>query len=154
MPGANAPAAKNTRKTRHGHTGNTRHSPRNGFTAYFALPGDRALLPPSPAGPYRKLDTSVEMSGPHDLAVRIGIARLARQPRPPHPAPTSVTFAKRPSEWDGMREVLEMICPTGKAEFCPSCRFVAPSAPTGSCNTVIMQHEDTKRDIFEDPGSS
>ena len=35
---------------RHGHTGNTRHFPRNGFTAYFALsPGGQALLSPSPA---------------------------------------------------------------------------------------------------------
>src|SRR6267378_2640006 len=30
-------------------------------------------------GTYRKLDTSVEMSGPHDFTVRIGIARLARR---------------------------------------------------------------------------
>src|SRR5882757_7447353 len=27
----------NTRVSHHGHTGFTRHSPRNGFTAYFAL---------------------------------------------------------------------------------------------------------------------
>src|SRR6185369_1312966 len=32
----------------HGHTGFTRHSPRNGFNGFLrALPGDRALLPPS-----------------------------------------------------------------------------------------------------------
>ena len=30
-------------------------------------------------GTYRKLDTSVEVSGPHDFTVRIGIARLARR---------------------------------------------------------------------------
>src|SRR5712664_3517601 len=30
-------------------------------------------------GTYRKLDTSVEMSGPHDFTVRFGLARLARQ---------------------------------------------------------------------------
>src|SRR4030081_1702098 len=30
-------------------------------------------------GTYRKLDTSVEISGPHDLAVRSNIARLARR---------------------------------------------------------------------------
>jgi hypothetical protein len=52
MPGADAPAAArgvvNTRVSHHGHTGNTRHSPRNGFNSlYRALPGDRALLPPS-----------------------------------------------------------------------------------------------------------
>ena len=54
MPGAGAPAAArvlvvSTRVSHHGHTGNTRHSPRNGFNGVFrALPGDRALLPPSP----------------------------------------------------------------------------------------------------------
>jgi hypothetical protein len=34
----------------HGHTGFTRHSPRNGFNGFLrALPGDRALLSPSSA---------------------------------------------------------------------------------------------------------
>src|SRR5437764_9459404 len=34
----------------HGHTGDTRHSPRNGFNGFLrALPGDRACLPPSSA---------------------------------------------------------------------------------------------------------
>ena len=42
MPGARcarslACSVKNTRVSHHGHTGNTRHSPRNGFTAYFVL---------------------------------------------------------------------------------------------------------------------
>jgi len=37
MPGADAPAAKSTRVMRHGHTAITRHSPRNGFTAYFVF---------------------------------------------------------------------------------------------------------------------
>src|ERR1700682_5418153 len=48
----------------------------------------------------RQLDTSVGVSGPHDFAVRIGIARLARRRVHRIPCPTSVTFAKRPSEWD------------------------------------------------------
>src|ERR1700737_3779765 len=54
---------------------------RNGFNGLCrALPGDRALLPPSPAdrfclspvGPtqLRVLDASVGASGPHDFAVR------------------------------------------------------------------------------------
>src|SRR5205814_5943616 len=45
----------------------------------------------------RKLDASVEASGPHDFAVRISAVRQKHQPRPPHPVPTSVTIAKRPS---------------------------------------------------------
>ena len=70
----------NTRVSHHGHTGNTRHSPRNGFNGFFrALPGDRALLPPSPAKVvFRKLDASVGASGPHDFAVRVSIIRPVR----------------------------------------------------------------------------
>src|ERR1700681_4938704 len=98
---------------------------RNGFNSLCrALPGDRALLPPSPAdmfclspvGPtqLRKLDASVGASGPHDFAVRDNISRplavdrsrgnppcdpVARKtpPRPPHPHSASVTIAIRPS---------------------------------------------------------
>jgi hypothetical protein len=75
----------------------------------------------------RKLDASVGASGPHDFAVRSNISRQravdrsqaeacpaiplrakrCRVHRIPHP--TSVTIAKRPSVWDGMREVLDLI---------------------------------------------
>ena len=52
-PGAPAAArakVESTRVSHHGRTGNTRHSPRNGFNGFLrALPGDRAFLPPSPA---------------------------------------------------------------------------------------------------------
>jgi hypothetical protein len=54
MPGAwcarsRACSVESTRVSHHGHTGNTRHSPRNGFNGFLrALPGDRAFLPPSP----------------------------------------------------------------------------------------------------------
>src|SRR6202023_3641652 len=72
-----APAAArvvvvSTRVSHHGHTGITRHSPRNGFNGFLrALPGDRALLPPSSAKiAFRELDASVGTSGPHDFAVR------------------------------------------------------------------------------------
>jgi hypothetical protein len=49
--GASAAACvvvESTRVSHHGHAGNVRHSPRNGFNGFLrALPGDRALLPPS-----------------------------------------------------------------------------------------------------------
>ena len=55
------------------------------LTGSFALPGDRAPLPPSsadmfclsPVGPtqLRELDASVGASGPHDFAVRCNISR-------------------------------------------------------------------------------
>ena len=59
---------------------------RNGFNGFLrALPGDRAVLPPSPTdmfclspvGPtqLRELDASVGASGPHDFAVRCNISR-------------------------------------------------------------------------------
>src|SRR5258707_127757 len=54
MPGARCARSRacsvvNTRVSHHGHTGITRHSPRNGFNGLLrALPGDRAFLPPSP----------------------------------------------------------------------------------------------------------
>src|SRR6266849_6322056 len=101
---------------------------RSGFNGFLrALPGDRALLPPSlsglrlcprPVGPtcLRELDASVGASGPHDFAVRCNISRqLAgdrsqafRQPalqshRAQNAAastaslPASVTIAIRPS---------------------------------------------------------
>src|ERR1700688_1773243 len=62
-------------KSAHEHTGSAeavRPSLRNGFNGFLrALPGDRAFLSPSPAKTcFRKLDTSVEASGPHDFSVR------------------------------------------------------------------------------------
>jgi len=38
---------------------------------------------------FRRLDASVEASGPHDFAVRDQHPRQKRLPRPPHPAPRS-----------------------------------------------------------------
>ena len=119
MPGAQCARSRacsvvNTRVSHHGHTGNTRHSPRNGFNGFLrALPGDRALLPPSPAKVvFRKLDASVGASGPHDFAVRVRAVRLRRIRVHRIPSPTSVTIAKRPSVWAGMAGVLKLICPT------------------------------------------
>jgi hypothetical protein len=85
MPGARCARSRawcvgNTRVSHHGHTGNARHSPRNGFNGLLrALPGDRACLPPSPAKvASRKLDASVGASGPHDFAVRFSAVRYRR----------------------------------------------------------------------------
>ena len=68
-----------TRVSHHGHTGNTRHSPRNGFNGFLrALPGDRACLPPSSADNSANLSASVGASGPHDFAVRFSAVRQRR----------------------------------------------------------------------------
>jgi hypothetical protein len=99
---------------------------RNGFNGFLrALPGDRLVVTvacgltfcPRPVGPtnLRQLDASAGASGPHDFSVRVSISRLCAVrsltglrlpceqlqrptlPRPPHPAPSFVTIAKRPS---------------------------------------------------------
>jgi hypothetical protein len=55
----------------HGHTGFTRHSPRNGFTAYFALsPAIGLVCHRRLARLLARLDAGVEASEPHDFAVR------------------------------------------------------------------------------------
>src|ERR1700733_8931139 len=101
---------ENTRVSHHGHTGNTRHSPRNGFNGFLrALPGDRAFLSPSSLRSLllKNLNASVGASGPHDFAVRNTPFVRAKNYAATHyvhriPHPTSVTIAKRPSDRDGM----------------------------------------------------
>jgi hypothetical protein len=66
-----------------------RPSLRNGFNGVLrALLGDRAFLPPSRAAfvTPNALGLSVGRPGPHDFAVRTGIARRATPLRPSHPA--------------------------------------------------------------------
>src|SRR6266516_4696394 len=74
----------------HGHTGFTRHSPRNGFNGLLrALPGDQACLTPSsallltdltPASGRQNHTTSPSASAPSSALSRLTL------PRPPHPA--------------------------------------------------------------------
>src|SRR5882762_4104559 len=113
---------------------------RNGFNGFLrALPGDRALLPPSSANmvlskPGRadltstKLDASVGASGPHDFAVRCNISRplawrslTGLSPTRPaipsrakrcrvHRTPPRVRDDRdTPLWWGGMRKVLDLI---------------------------------------------
>ena len=98
--------AKGNKKTAHEHTGQRRlfrHSLRNGFTAYSGLSlatGSVCHHHRRDAKHRRQLDASVGASGPHGFAVRASATRLEAPRRPPHPAPTSVTIAIRPS-WQG-----------------------------------------------------
>jgi hypothetical protein len=96
------------------------HSLRDGFNSFLrALPGDRALLPPSLARSSRKLDISVGMPGPHDFAVRVDAPRLSRSgTSTAFHASVFVTTAKRPSSI--RREtarVVKVICPTWQEEI-------------------------------------
>src|SRR5260221_8331923 len=115
---------------------------RNGFNGLCrALPGDRALLPPSsadrfclsPVGPtqLRELDTSVGASGPHDFAVRSNISRQHAGDRSQalrsHCAQNAAASTASlpyvcgdhdtPLLWGGMREVLEMIWGVRKQKY-------------------------------------
>ena len=104
---ASAPAAsrgknKNTRVSHHGRAGFTRHSrTRMVLTVSFALSlVSRALLSPSPrnAKHCREL-TPASGHQDHTTSPSAGctVRLVSAQPRPSHPAPTSVTIAKRPS---------------------------------------------------------
>jgi hypothetical protein len=93
MPGARRAAAscakiESTRDSHHGHTGFTRHSPRNGFTAYSALfPVIGLSCHRHQRSCLRQLDAGVEASEPHDFAVRITCCSSAAHQRPSHPVP-------------------------------------------------------------------
>jgi hypothetical protein len=96
---------------------------RDGFTPYTCSPRGPALLPPSPArSSHRRLGISTGMPGPHAFDVRTGLFVRADQPRcnparPPHPASTSVTIAKRPSCEAGCEE-RTIISEKKKVIFC------------------------------------
>jgi hypothetical protein len=111
------------------------------LTAYSrALPGDPVFLSPSPTRiTPRKLDANLEASGPHDFAVRsrlapkasvglvpihrnfgeggIGAVRREAPPRPPHPAPRSVTIAIRPCYRGGTAGDIGVFRHFWKAEY-------------------------------------
>jgi hypothetical protein len=112
-----APAAargvKNTRVSHHGHTGNTRHSPRDGFNGFLrALPGDRACLPPS-SPRSSLLEGLMPASGHQNHTTSPSASRafvLPRQSVHRIPHPTFVTIAKRPSNGYGTARDIEVIC--------------------------------------------
>src|SRR5450631_4011286 len=116
---------------RTGHTGITRHSPRNGFTAYTCPPRRPGFFATVARVPYRELDTSVGVSGPHDFAVRFKRFRQRRYPRPPHPRPTLMTLRNAPlSGRDG--ESYSLICISEKQKyFCQrGWTSTPPTSPT------------------------
>ena len=111
MPGARCARSRacrvvSTRVSHHGHTGNTRHSPRNGFTAYFALSPVIGLFVTVTSRTHpRDLNASVEASGPHDFAVR-------KQP-PSSEAPLASTASR-----SNVRDDRETpLCGTGRREY-------------------------------------
>jgi hypothetical protein len=103
MPGARCARSRawcvvNTRVSHHGFTGITRHSPRSGFNGFLrALPGDRALLPPSSAE--MASANLMPASGHQDHTTSPSALALSSEAPPASTAsrPAFVTFAKHPS---------------------------------------------------------
>jgi hypothetical protein len=108
MPGARCARSRawcvvDTRVSHHGHTGNTRHSPRNGFNGYFVLSPVTGLvchrhqrkLPFANLTPAsgRQDHTTSPSAGSALVSSATCVHRI--------PPPTSVTIAKRPSEEAG-----------------------------------------------------
>jgi hypothetical protein len=107
-PAASRAKIESTQVSHHGHTGNTRHSPRDGFNGLLrALPGDRLSChhPRRDAlGIIGRL-TSASRCQDHTAspsALTAPVLRRRSVHRIPHP--TSVTIAKRPSSEAGWRE--------------------------------------------------
>jgi len=103
-------ACKKHRECAHEHTGSAeavRPSLRSGLRLTSSSPRRSGFLVTVACGYFRKLDASVEASGPHDFAVRVSAVRH----RHPHvhriPHPTSVTTAKRPSCGHGTARVMD-----------------------------------------------
>jgi hypothetical protein len=124
MPGARrtrslACKIESTRVSHHRFAGLTRHSLRDGFNGFLrALPGDRALLPPSFTRIVPRDLTPA--SGRQDHTTSPSADSAVRQrtpPRPSHPDPTSVTIAKRPSDGCGMARVVRLIWVCGEAKY-------------------------------------
>jgi hypothetical protein len=87
---------------------------RNGLRLLRALPGDRLFCHRRRRNCFRQLDPSVAGTGPHDFAVRVGIAGLAT----PSASITSCINVRddrdAPLLWDRTRESVQLICPQAK----------------------------------------
>jgi hypothetical protein len=87
-----------------GHTGITRHSPRNGLRLIRALLGEPcAFATVIRAALSSNLTPALGVSGPHDFAVHFRRPGQERHPRPPHPRPASVTLRNAPLSGTGWR---------------------------------------------------
>jgi hypothetical protein len=71
----------------HGHTGTPGIPYAMVLTVFFVISSVIGLGCHRRLAFTAKLDASVEASGPHDFAVRLGAVRQQHHWRPPHPAP-------------------------------------------------------------------
>ena len=110
MPGARCARSlackseSSTHASRHGHTGNTRHSPRNGLRLISRSPrGPGSFAPVVRRTVSHDLNASVGAPGPHDFAVRFKRPRQKRHQRPPHPA-ANVRDDRETPLWEAGRQ--------------------------------------------------
>jgi len=99
MPGAGRthgpPATRKAGGSHHRSAETSRHSLRNGVTAYTRSPRCTGLFSHRRRRIiFRRLDPSVGRSGPRDFAVRASALRRARQPVHRIPPPTFVTIGR------------------------------------------------------------
>src|SRR6202166_3878516 len=88
-----------------GHTGITRHSPRNGFNGYFVIsPVLRAFWPPSPALLSANLTPASGCQDHTTSHVRRKTPSSEAQPTSTASRPAFVTIAKRPSSGTRRRQ--------------------------------------------------
>src|SRR6267154_5405719 len=95
----------------------TRHSPRNGFTAYFALSSVTTLFDTVACASYRRLDANDWGVGTTRLrrtqADRVRLARCRV-----HRIPPRVRDDREPPlHWDETVRISELICPRRQAKF-------------------------------------
>ena len=116
--------AKCANKNAHEHTGSAeavRPSLRDGFTAYIVLSPARPGFVVTVASVMRSiianLTPATGASGPHDFAVRLTRCSSKAHPRPPLPAPTSVTMANAPLSRDGMAKNKQVIWIESEAKY-------------------------------------
>src|SRR6266567_8305301 len=99
-PQSRVQSKKAHERSHHGHTGFTRHSPRNGFNGFLrALPGDQACLTPSPA---RLIADLTPASGrQNDTTSPSAAARFVKRTDRVHRIPPRVRDVRNAPLWDG-----------------------------------------------------
>ena len=104
-------SVESARVSHHGHAGNVRHSPRNGFNGFLrALPSDRACLPLSPPRSLL-LENLTPASGRQDHTTSPSASSaLVRSTIRVHRIPPRVRDDREPPlEWDETVDGLEVI---------------------------------------------
>ena len=105
--------AQKTRTRAYRFSGNTPAFPAQWlYSLLRALPGERLFCHRRRAN-LARLDASTAASGPHDFAVRFTPPSSVMASASTATCPNVRDDGQRPSEWDRMAPILQLICPTG-----------------------------------------